>query len=264
MKRNYIFIIACISTFYAQAQFIGGSRGAAMGDASVTFNDINAAYSNPAGVASLELISANAFAERRFNLDAVSIYSAAVCLPTKSGNWGLKMRQQGFSELNEQQFSLIYARKLMPNFQIGGGFSTRFVRAPSYPSTFAYTFEFGVQAQMLKTLRLGVYTYNPIQIKHRGNESLASLIKVGLQYSPSEKVNLCVEVEKDVALSATFKTGLEYLVAKNLWLRAGYKFNPSVYSFGVGYAVNKRILIDFAATQHQQLGFSPSISFVYK
>lgn len=264
MKYFFISVIICFSATYSQAQYWAGARGAALGDASVAMNDVNAVFSNPAGTANLTQFSGVIYADRRFGSNAFNIFSAAACLPTKSGTWGVKLKYQGFSELNEQQVGLTYSRKIFSNFSIGAGFASRFVHAATYPNRAAFTFEIGAQAQIFKSLRLGVFTYNPVQIKRDGNADLPSILKVGLTYSPSDKVNINAEIEKDVVYKASYKGGVEYKLLPKLWLRAGYRYNPAIYSFGVGYQIKDRLFMDILAANHEKLGFIPGFSLSFK
>jgi long-subunit fatty acid transport protein len=89
-------------------------------------------------------------------------------------------------------------------------------------------------------------------------------LKIGLQYSPSEKVNITAEVEKDIAFKPSYKGGLEYKLNSKFMVRAGYRYNPAIYSFGVGYQAGERLLIDISAGNHETLGFIPGFSVHFR
>src|SRR5258706_15429047 len=68
--------------------------------------------SNQASLAQIKNAAAGVYGERKFMLNELANYNAAVGLTTHSGNFGLKAAYSGFSDYNETQIGLAYARKL--------------------------------------------------------------------------------------------------------------------------------------------------------
>ena len=67
--------------------------------------------------------SAGVYGERRFLLNELSLYNLrSLCQPT-SGNFGVKAGYFGFSDYNESQMGLAYARKLGNKVDIGVQFN---------------------------------------------------------------------------------------------------------------------------------------------
>lgn len=242
-----------------------GARGAAMGNASVTFTDINSAFSNQAGLAFLEELSFTAYGERRFLAEGLNSFLFAAAYPIdKIGTVGLTINYFGFNAYNEQKIGLSYARKLAKNFSLGAQFDYLATRIPDYGTAASFTFEIGMLAQLSKQVTLAAHTYNPINSKVAGLDRLPNLVKIGVGYSPSDKVTLTGELEKDIYnFPLVGKIGVEYRPMKALAIRAGFAANqPTMASFGLGLYL-QGLRIDVASSYHQILGLTPSVSISY-
>ncbi|MDQ3049045.1 MAG: hypothetical protein M3R27_15960, partial [Bacteroidota bacterium] len=94
------------------------------------------------------------------------------------------------------------------------------------------------------------------------DERLPTIIRLGLDYSFSDKVTIAVETEKDIAQKAVFKAGIEYKAVKEFYIRAGISTNPVLSSFGCGIHL-KNFTIDLSSGYHQTLGFCPQLGLSY-
>ena len=237
----------------------GGARGIAMGNTGLGFNDINAIFSNQAGLANLKEIEATVFGEQRFNLSEIKLVNAGVAIPTSAGVFGLTVGYFGFDQFNEQKIGLAYARRLSSRVSLSGQIDYLNTRIPEYGNKGQLTFELGVQSTLLKNLSIGAHIYSPVKVKINEDYVIPSIYKLGAMYQPSEKVLLTMEVEKDIDYPVVFKGGVEYMAAPGFYLRAGAGSNPTLMSFGLGY--NKdQVKIDVASGYHLDLGFMPALS----
>jgi hypothetical protein len=243
---------------------MAGARGMAMGNASVTFRDINSAFSNQAGLAHLEGMAFTLGAERRFLLADINSYSAAFAYPTQSGTFGLALNYFGFSAYNEQRIGLAYGRKLLDNLSIGAQVDYLSTRIEEYGNTSNVTFEVGLQATLLKNAVLAAHVFSPIRQDIVTDEPIPTVLKVGIGYTPSDKVTLSAEMEKDIDFDPVFKAGIEYYIVDALALRTGFSSNPSQNSFGFGLRLKSGLHIDVAAAYHYQLGVTPMFSISYQ
>jgi len=136
--------------------------------------------------------------------------------------------------------------------------------AEGYSNKGVMTVEVGLMMKVIKNLLIGVHVFNPVRVKINdyNNERLATIMKLGASYMFSEKVMLAIEVNKSNSEQPQFKAGLEYLILKELYLRAGIGTNPSTMSFGVGVNL-KQFKIDLSSSYHQVLGYTPQIGIVY-
>jgi len=270
INTKHIFTLIC-TFFIALSLFaqngtptVAGARGLAMGDASVTFRDINSAFSNQAGLAFLDGTSFTAFGEQRFLLAEIGSYSAALAYPTNSGTFGLAINYFGYENYNEQKIGLAYARKLSEGVAIGAQVDYLGTRIPEYGSAGKVTFEVGVQANLLENFIVGAHIFSPIRTQLTDDEIdiIPTQLNVGVAYLPTEKVMLIAELEKDFDYIASFKGGIEYQLVDELSLRVGLGTNPTQNGFGFGIHLGK-LDIDVAASYHQLLGFTPGASVTY-
>lgn len=267
MRQILHVLFLCHTAFlFAQnsASLPAGARGAGMANASVTFTDIYSAFSNQAGLADLQQLTATAFVEQRFLIKELQTVSAAAALPTSSGTFGVTLHHFGFEGFNEQKFGVAYARRLLDGLSIGTQIVLLHTSIPEYGNKMNLTFELGMLTQLLPKLQLGVHVYSPMQIELANGENLPTIFKIGLAYLPSEKLTCNMEVEKDIAFSARTKFGLEYQVAEQVQLRTGVATNPTTLALGVGYRLQNGLALDIATSYHQWLGFTPTVGFLYQ
>ena len=239
-----------------------GARGLAMGDASVTFRDINSIFSNQAGLGFLTELSGTVFGESRFLVPEIKLIHGGFAYPTPSGTFGINLSYYGYDQYNEQKIGIAYARKLLDELTIGAQIDYISTRIQEYGNSSNFTFELGVQAQLLEVFRIGAHVFSPVRIKITEEDIIPTIIKIGAAWEGSEKVLISAEVEKDIDFPVSFKAGLEYLVVDQLALRAGVSTEPVQNSFGIGLYLGG-LRIDLATAYHQVLGFTPSIGISF-
>lgn len=240
-----------------------GARASGMGNATVALTDVWAAHYNQAGLGRLEKFSAGVFYENQYNIKELGLKAAALGLPSKFGNFGLSLTQFGYKLYQENKIGIAYAKSLGKHIWAGiqlDYFHLRFQK--EYGQQGTYTFEAGLQAQILPKLLIGFHIFNPVQaeIKTRDyKESIPTIARLGLAWHPSEEVILTLETTKDLERQAKIKAGVEYRAIKHLFLRAGAGNHPETISMGLGYQLNP-LSADIAFIRHPVLGYSPSVS----
>jgi hypothetical protein len=269
MKKYLTLLIFFITAFCLNAQNglpqSAGARGAAMGNASVCFDDVNAAYSNQAGLAFVNAISFSAYGERRFMAEGLNSYLFAAVLPfDKVGSFGLALNYFGFSDYNEQKIGLNYARKLAKNFSMGVQLDYLSTRIPNYGLAHSVTVEIGVLAKLNDKVSLGAHAYNPVNAKLGPQDRLPTVFSLGMSYEPSKKVFLSAQLDKDIYNHPFVgRFGLEYRPIDAFYIRSGVSAAAlAEASFGLGVNL-KQLKIDFATSYHQVLGFTPAFSLSY-
>src|SRR5262245_39344483 len=90
-----------------------------LGAYAIKYDDVFSFTSNQASLAQIKNAGAGIYGERRFLLNELSNYNAVIALPTQLGNFGLKGGYFGFSDYNETQLGLAYARRLGPKADVG-------------------------------------------------------------------------------------------------------------------------------------------------
>jgi hypothetical protein len=264
MKKAILAVFALYSAILPAQVGLPGARGQGMGGAGLGLRDINSALANPAGLAHLESFQGMALAENRYLLSEIRSVSGAAALPAGGGVFGLSAHYFGFELYNEQRLGLAYARRLAGNFSLGAQFFLHNVRIPDYGSRAVPTFELGAQAELSPQLLLGARLSNPMRVAIIEEEYLPATLAAGLAYLPSDILLLALEIEKDIDFPARVKSGLEYRPAEALALRVGVSTQPAALHFGMGLRLTNGVSLDFAASGHQYLGFSPAFAFVYQ
>lgn len=268
MKKYYSIILFICLTIYAQAgneDFPIGARSAAMGNASVSLSDVWSAQHNQAGLGFLHSPSAGVYYENRFFLKELGIKGGVFAMPVKGGTFGLCITSFGYSLYSENKYSLSFAKAFGDKFSMGIAMDYLTTKiAEGYGKKGVFAAEIGIQAKPMKGLNIGAHVYNPTRTKlaDYNNERIPTIIRLGGDYTFSEKVTLAVESEKDIAQKAIFKAGIEYRAVKEFYLRAGISTNPTLSSFGFGINL-KNFQLDFSANYHQTLGFSPQLGMTY-
>jgi len=251
-----------LSFLFTDAQSISsaaGARGLAMGNAAVTFSDINSVFSNQAGLAQLKNIEVILFAGQSYLLNEIRNISAAAAYPSNLGTFALNLHYYGFQGYNEQKIGLNYARKLTQNVSLGVQLNYIGIRIPEYGNKGVFSAEFGIRSQILKGLIVAAHIANPIRIEITEGENLPTIFKFGVAYLPSKKLSFTAEVEKDIEFPAVVKFGVEYQLADPFFIRLGVSTKPTLFNFGMGIIIKEKLIIDFAASYHQSLGFSPAV-----
>jgi hypothetical protein len=235
-----------------------------LGAYSLTHADVFSFTNNQATLAQIKNASAGVYGERRFLLEELSLYQLAVAVPTGSGNFGLKAGYYGFSDYNETQIGLAYARKLGQKADVGVQFNYNGIRISSYGNASAVNFEIGTVLHLTDRLHAGVHAYNPIGGKFGKNadDKLASVYSFGAGYEASEKFFVSAEIEKEENQPVNVNAGLQYKFLPQLMARGGIATNTSMLYAGVGLYL-KKFRLDVTASHHPQLGVTPGLLLLY-
>ncbi len=267
-KITFSFFIACfvsISTYATGENWPIGGRSSGMANASVTLNDLWSIHNNQAGLTGIKNFSAGLYYENRFGLKNLGLKAGAIAVPTKSGVFGLSITHFGYSQYNESKIGLAYAKAFGTKFSAGvqlDYLSTHI--AENYGNSSALAAEIGLRYQINKNLCIGAHIFNPTRAKvaDYNNEHAPTIARLGLSYAFSEKLILAAESEKDIDYDPVFKAGIEYRPIKQLYFRTGISTNPVLNAFGFGLEF-KSFNLDFSASYHQALGFTPQVSLIF-
>jgi hypothetical protein len=245
-----------------------GARSAGMAHASICVNDVWAVQQNQAALATLKNAEAGVFSQIVYPNSKVLMNAVAVASPFKYGVISGTFTRLGFKNLyNESKYGLGYSRQFGKAISAGMqlNYLSTFIGDNNYGSRGTVAVEAGFIAEVIKNLRIGVHVYNPTRSKtaQYNNERVPTILKMGLQYTFSDKVFTSIEVEKDIANKPILKIGAEYRIVKEVYLRGGLSNNPSLNAAGFGIEI-KKFNLDFAAAFHPQMGVSPQIGLRYR
>ena len=226
--------------------------------------DVFSFSNNQASLAQMKNASVGVYGERRFMLNELSLYKFAIAVPTNSGNFGVNVGYFGFSDYNESQMGLAYARKLGSKIDIGVQFNYNGIKVSGYGNSSAVNFEIGTVFHLTDKLNAGVHAYNPVGGKYGKNseEKLASIYTVGLGYEASDKFFVSAEIEKEENQTVSVNGGIQYKVLPQFMIRAGIVTNTSVLYGGASLFL-KTFRLDVVASYHPQLGVTPGLLLIY-
>lgn len=269
MKRRVLFFFLLMASYSISQAQLGlngsdGAQGLAMGGAGSTLTGSYALFNNQAGILGVDDLAVVLDVQRRFSLADLSVVSAGVVKNSKLGAFGLMVSSYGFEAYKDQKIGLAYAKKLTDILDIGGQLNVLQIQIDNFGSSTNLSFELGAIAELTEELKLGFHVNNPLSVAITENTELDSRFRLGLNYTPSSKVQLVAEADKildDTALN--FRVGIQYALLPSLQIRTGYSTSPGTVSFGLGYRFNDTLLFDAAYSYHEQLGYTPGISVIW-
>jgi hypothetical protein len=269
MKRRFtiglLIILSTLNGFPAGGRYPAGGRSMAMGRASVVQTDFWALHNNQAGIAWLKGISAGLGFENRYLIKELGFEYLGMVFPTKAGTFGLMFNRFGNTQYNELKAGLCYARKFGKHFSAGVQIDyLRIHIADDYGNKNLVSAEIGLLYQADRHLSFGVQILNPapVKITSHPEETLPTIICIGLSYRFSKEFMIALETEKDLENPLLFRIGAEYHFSGIAYARIGLSTSPMAFTFGAGLKFGK-ITLDVASEYHQALGFSPSGSLLY-
>jgi hypothetical protein len=242
-----------------------GARAGGLSGAALTLADVWAVSNNIAGIARLKKPALGAFAENRFNLQAFTTVACLGVLPLKPGTGlGLELSRFGDKVYNEQQAGLGLAHQLGP-VRLGLKASLWQVHLEGLGSKRALALSFGGQSELMPHLVFAahIFNFNQARLAAFEQERLPTVMAAGLTYQPSAKLLLTLQTEKDITLPLELKTGLEYVLADKLALRAGACPSRQSLSGGAGWKA-KALQIDYALGGYGALGLRNQVSVSYQ
>jgi hypothetical protein len=216
---------------------------------------------NQAALAQLKNTAAGIYTERKFLLPDLNYYLFAAGLPTSFGTIGLKTTYAGFSDYNETQIGLAYARRLGTKADVGLQFNYTGISIAGYGNASAISAELGLLLHLTDQLNAGIHINNPAGGKFAKDrdEKLPAIYSAGFGYEASEKFFIGVEVRKEEERPVSVSAGFQYHFIPSLRVRAGIESATSTIWLGLGYLL-KSFQLDITAGYHSQLGITPGLS----
>ncbi|MFD2203253.1 hypothetical protein [Shivajiella indica] len=240
-----------------------GARSTGMGDAHVTLGDVWSVFNNIGGLSRIESSQVTFSYDHRLNLEELTTLAAAIAFKKDNSAFGLGVSNFGSDYFSQSQLGLGFSNQL--------GIASLGIKVTYFQTSIegfgtgrAAIIEFGGVAELSPELFFGAHIYNPNRARYGKNspDHLPTVVKAGLSYRASDRVMLNIEAEKDILLEPLVKIGLEYNMLEKVWARTGLNTFAQSLFFGIGFKTRK-IQIDYAMTQHPQLGFTHHFSFNY-
>ncbi|MBS1934689.1 MAG: hypothetical protein JST96_11875, partial [Bacteroidetes bacterium] len=232
-------ILPCFTAIHCTAQTIHPAVKAdyiQFGGYSKNFTNAFSFVSNQASLASQKNISAGAFSEQKFSLKELSLSTLVIAVPTSAGGFGLKADYFGYSDYNESQLGIAYAKKLGSTVDIGVQFNYYEMRMNGYGNYSTINFEIAALFHPSEKMNLGFHIYNPAggKIGKNINEKLASVYEAGVGYEASDQVCVQAIISKEENHAINVNAGIEYIFNKQFFARLGVNTQSTSPNAGVG------------------------------
>lgn len=270
MKTIFIctFVLCCVFLKHSMGQFWfpQGAACISRGYTSVAVADEWSASNNQAGMAALQHPVAGLYYQNSYLMRELSSQAICVTYPTGYGTFGTTMNYSGNSTLNTWKAGLAYARTF--SGLVSAGLQLDLIGmhiSEGLGSGLTGTFEAGLQFRISKSLTIGTHVFNPVcaSFGNRHDNPVPVILRTGLWYSFSGKLNLSAEIMKSSFAPIEFHSGLEYEINRQVTARLGAATAPFRYTLGCGFRLD-RFSLDVSASYHELLGFSPQSSLQYR
>lgn len=268
--RKIFTLIFCLILFAANKGLFAQSvrqpistRYPGLGAYSVNHVDVFSFTSNQAALAQIKSTAGGVYGEKRFLLSATDMYTAVVAFPTKQGNFGLQADYFGFTNYNESQIGIAYARSLGSKLDIGVKFNYYSYKIPGYGNSSTLNFDIGAIVHLTGQLTAGIHIYNPAKSKLSGKEgeSLGSSYTFGMGYEASESFFVSGEIIKEEDMPVNVNVGFQYNFLQQFFIRAGIATESASSYAGAGISW-KNFRLDINGSYHPQLGFTPGMMLI--
>jgi hypothetical protein len=176
----------------------------------------------------------------------------------------VKTNYAGFSDYNETQLGLAYAKRLGSKADIGVQFNYNAIRIAGYGNASAISVEAGTIFHLSDKLHAGFHINNPVggRFGKQQEEKLPSVYTAGLGYDASEKFFFSIELIKEEDEPINAAAGIQYKILSQLLTRAGISSSTSSAWIGFGFLLPS-FRLDATASYHPQLGISPGLLLVF-
>ncbi len=241
-----------------------GSHAAGLAYHRVAIHNLWAVMNNQAGLAFMTRPAAGIYFENGYLLKELALKAISVCYPLKTGTLGLAYANFGYSIYHENKLSLAYGR--MFGKRLAAGMALDYlviVQGEGYTNRHMVTSEIGALFILSDVVELGVHIFHPLPLPALRNPDpfIASQYSLGVKLD-LQPVILYAEAEKALQRPLIIRTGFEYEYGEIAFVRVGIQVRPVVLGLGFGFII-KKLQLDIAATMHQVLGISPSLSVTW-
>ncbi|MES2689634.1 MAG: hypothetical protein V4658_04480 [Bacteroidota bacterium] len=264
-RFNTLLIIAGLSAAVSlKGQSIHGVIGAdaqMQAGISATLNNCFSVINNPSQMSWLKSWQAGVYSEQRFSKRELSLSNVSVVLPAKIIDLGFGINHYGFSDFNQQRFTLSMSKKLAQTLSLGVQVNYVLTTINEYGTSGAFVFGAGVSYQPTDKMMLGFSVYNPNQqeLSSKISDKLPSYARFGIQYKVNTKVYVLAEAGQQTEQNTGLRGAIRYEPHKRVSFAVGVSTQPIIFNFGTSLKVAD-INIDMAAGVHPVLGVIPQLS----
>ena len=258
----WMVLLAPVILTAQDATFFLGATSSGMSNANINNEDIWALFNNPAGLASRSNAEAAISYQNRFNTPAFQTVGLGLIYPRSKFVPGFSFYRFGDDVYNQQKIGFSLASKLQ---MVSLGIGMHYIQHhfDELGNLRAMVIDFGGIAEIIKGLKIGAHVFNVNQATLNDQESVATMMRLGLSYAPSGDFILTTELEKHLELPENLKIGLAYSITNWVAIRTGFSSVPRSFSFGMGIKASSRFKVDYAFVDRKPAGIIHDLSLSY-
>jgi hypothetical protein len=229
-------------------------RSRALGQAFVALGDDDfAPFHNPASLAWADRLRVGASYLRPFGYDfsSQSVAAAQMAIKPIGGialgfrHFGVEYKEKDLT--SETTIALSQGFKLLEDLEstVAIGYTINLYSLDFGASVSGYDpgsatalgFDIAVQATVQERTRVGFYAINVNNpsIGDVVDEQLLRRVGAGLSYKPYPGVETVLDISNELGEEVQFRGGCEFQVVTPLWLRAGLRTQPNIFTAGAGF-----------------------------
>ena len=244
-----------------------GARAGAMGGASVALTDFWSAVDNVAALQNVGGPAVGTVLKQTFMMDRLCYKTLAFSVPVSEvGAVAMRYTHFGKAIYSEQRLSAAYSQRLGNHVAVGAELCYLYCGTTDVYYDSYHRLSFAVASQMYITpdITIGFHVFNPFAVALNANYSLPipSVVRLGMAYSITPELMATVELEKNIYMRCSIRSGMEYVFLNGFYARLGFSTAPLIYTFGVGVE-RGRWSADIGTQVHNALGVSPMLSVMY-
>lgn len=260
-KYPYIFIYLLVNSFtvFSQEAIFYGARNESLARATIALNDSWALFYNPAGLV-YHKTKLMAGYQSKYTVLGINDGVFGFTFPIKYTALGIGASYFGDNLLSKTKLIAAAAHRIG---KTSLGIKTTYdqLRVKEIGSNSILYIDIGGQIIITKQLTIGMTINNINQAKF---DTLAlsspnTVVQLGIDYHPHDKLRLLAQVEKNILNPAVLRLALEYAVSANVIIRTGIIPSPTAVFVGTGFH-SLKINIDLVGSYQQSLGWSGGIS----
>lgn len=266
MRRAVLLLILALpASAPAQISF-SGAHSAALAGATTGLSGDRRGDANPAAWGRVRRWSLLVHGAQLYDLEELRHAGALLLAPLRIGTAALGASTFGYDLYRESTIEIgLGGGAAVGTFrQIFVGARSRWhvVHIRNYGQASAVSFTAGLHLPVTPFITLGVVTHGVI-VRGTLRSEVPRRLAMGASYRPTASFAVTADLCKEVRSPASVATGVELSPVPPVVVRAGVASSPSLVAGGVGIRL-PHIEIDVAAVRHDVLGWSPSLSALFR
>ena len=208
-------------------------------------------------------------ASQAYGLSELRLAGAAASLPLGFGTIAATGRTYGTEGYSETRLMLGLGRTLplssARRLAVGLAVGYDALAIDGFGSRGTVALSLGMQGDLVPGLRAGLALHNALGLADDAESDLVRplgavpSVSAGLEYAPSDRSRLALDVVQDMDSALAVRAGLEAQIVDVLAIRGGVGTAPVTYSAGVGIAAGP-VRADLGVELHEALGLTPAVS----